>query len=153
MDVHSIHFFVTRTHTHTRFSKLTAQTWQVVVCSGHLKRDCLKKCTHISTIITPTTWQELFTVAPKICVKMTVLQTVLIIANTDNSLWKHQPFLSLLRDINIQYSLENAYEDMQVWVCVHAHVNTIFVLLQEDNLCITMRCSNEISHQPAIHTY
>lgn len=88
---------------------------------------------------------------------MTELQTVLIIVDIDNSLWKTTFSQSLLQDINIQYSLENAlsYEDMQVWVwvCVHAHVNTIFVLLQEDNLCITMRRSNEISHQPAIHTY
>lgn len=52
---------------------------------------------------------------------MTVLQTVLIIADIDNSLWKTSTFSqSLLQDINIQYSLENAlsYEDMQVWVCV-----------------------------------
>lgn len=36
---------------------------------------------------------------------------------------------------------------------VSARVNTIFILLQEDNLCITMRGANEISHQPEIHTY
>lgn len=111
-----IHFFVNRIP--TRLGKLTAQTWQVVVCSCHLK----KEFTHISAIITPTTWQELFTVAPKTCVKMTVLQTVLIIADIDNSLWKTSTFSqSLLQDINIQYSLENAlsYEDMQVWVWVY----------------------------------
>lgn len=56
---------------------------------------------------------------------MTVLQTVLIIADIDNSPWKTSTFSqSLLQDINIQYSLENAlsYEDMQVWewVCVCA---------------------------------
>lgn len=65
----------------------------------------------------------MLTAAPETCVKMTVPQTVLIRADTDNSLWKTATFSqSLLQDINIQYSLENAlsYEDMQVWVCVCA---------------------------------
>lgn len=47
----------------------------------------------MSTVIMATTGHEMLTVAPKSCVKMTVPQTVLIIANTDNSLWKQQPFL------------------------------------------------------------
>lgn len=33
------------------------------------------------------------------------------------------------------------------------YVNTIFILLQEDSQCITMRSANEINHQAEIHTY
>lgn len=78
---------------------------------------------------------------------------VLIIVDTDNSLWKHQPFLQALRKIQKHNSIP-WNSPLPLWcVCAGVREDTIFILLQEDNLCITMRGANEISHQPAIHTY
>lgn len=43
---------------------------------------------------------------------------------------------------------------IQTFPCEHpGYMNTIFILLQEDSQCITMRSANEINHQAKIHTY
>lgn len=51
------------------------------------------------------------------------------------------------------FFLKAAVKNPNLFVKPTGGVNAIFILLQENNPCITMRFANEINHQPAIHTY